>query len=163
MQNNSETVSELGGFLQPDKGEKFDDVPLSKELPAFDSDVEEVSDDVPLPPPELKAKHGHLKLEDIEDRYLEEQANEEEIGYAKAKLEGKKKNVFVNVNDYNKLMVTVRESRPNFKVFADKFQNLDNLSITLDCEIVKIKKSLEAIQRKLIVADNRLFEKVEDE
>lgn len=178
MQDNSGTFEDADGFLQTkDEDETSypqtqtpDFLDSNNELPSFDTINEKTNvddndiSDVPLPPPNLRARNHPLRLEDIEDKYLEEQSSIEEMAFLKIKgVQKGIKGVFVNVKDYNNLIVTVKESRSDFKLSSEKSQNIDNLSATMGAELFKIQKTLESIQRRLIGIDNRLFEKLEDE
>lgn len=150
------------------------------ELPSFEEEIiqnkqvftnddsmtnEEMEDmEVPRPPPELKQKFTHLKLQDIEDEYLDKQTQEEDLEETRKELKSfEKKPVFVNVNDYGTMLSTVKGTKTNFKLFIEKFTRLDEISTTKDSELDKIQKHLEHVQRKLITIDNKIFERLEGE
>lgn len=117
--------------------------------------------DIPRPPKELKSKGEYLKLQDIEDEYLETNVTNQDILNAESELKefAKKQPLFVNVEDYGAMLNSIKGSKSNFKTFYEKFQTLDNISQTKQTEIEKMTKTLEAIQRRIISIDNHLFEK----
>lgn len=140
---------------------------LKDSLPSFDDEKNQYENfeddslsDVPTPPQELKEKFPHHRLYDIEDEYLSENTEE---NTALDEVSLKDKHVYVNLKDYNNLIVTVKQSRNNFRMFSERFSRIENISLTMDLKMSDSHKLLEFMQRKLIGLDNRLFERVEDE
>ncbi len=140
------------------------------ELPTFEDEDLNSSDsagnepEVPRPPQELRSKPSRTKLQDIEDKYLQEEAFEIDLEDAKEELESRKsKNpVFINLQDYGHMISAMKSTKANLKSFTQAFQKMDSIDMALNNEIGKAQKTLELIQRKLITLDNHLFEGMEE-
>lgn len=144
----------------------FDDDTNNDELPSFDNKNtinrrEEV--EVPLPPPELSARPAIIRLQDIEDDYLDTEPSRSDIDNIKKELkrENKKSPIFVNLDEYGVLLSTVRSTNGNIKTFANISNNIQNLHSTQKDKIKKMNELFEEIQRKLIMVDNSFFDKDE--
>lgn len=138
-------------------------------LPIFDNNNGNTNDsemiDIPLPPVELKSKPPRQRLQDIEDECLIKSPEDYDMYDVKKQIE-KENNlsapIYVNVEDYNTLVSTVESTANNINRFVNIFSNFDNIKNTQHNELVKINKLFENMQRKLIMIDSRIFEKIED-
>lgn len=140
----------------------------SKELPSFDSEDEKLSFDdtleIPKPPKELKSRDEYKRLQELEDEYLETNVSDSESSNSLNELKelSRKDPIFVNLEDYASLIETVKSSKQNFKIFQEKFENLDAIKNAKESELEKLNKILENLQRRIIAVDNHLFEKEEE-
>lgn len=120
--------------------------------------------DVPLPPPELRTAPPHVRLQNIEDEYLQTEPSKDELVEAKEEIEETcaKKQIFVNVEDFGTLLETIDGAKKHIKRFAEISSSLDSMNEASTKEINRINNIFENIQRKVIMIDNRLFEKGEE-
>ena len=120
--------------------------------------------EIPKPPKELRSNSEYKRMQDIEDEYLETQVSNEEINEAFGELKSfsKKNPIFVNVEDYAALIESIKGTKTNFKIFQERFENLETIKDTKFEELETLNKILETLQRRIISVDNHLFEKEED-
>lgn len=139
---------------------------FSNELPSFDDEKNDSFDDldIPKPPKELRSKTEYKRMQDIEDEYLDTEVTNEDIDASLGELKSfsKKSSIFVNVEDYASLIETVKGTKPNFKIFQERFENLDIINDTKINELENLNKIFENLQRRIIAVDNHLFEKEEE-
>lgn len=139
---------------------------ISKELPSFNDEKTDSFDDfdIPRPPKELKSKTEYNLMQDIEDEYLDTQVTDEDINNSidELKIFSKKEAIFVNIEDYASLIEKIKGTKSNFKIFQERFENLDTVKETKVSSLENLNKIFENLQRRIIAIDNHLFEKEEE-
>ncbi|MBC8444153.1 hypothetical protein H8D83_01060 [Candidatus Woesearchaeota archaeon] len=121
-----------------------DEILADDELPEFpESEFVENVNEIPTPPAYF-SKMGEIR-EDVE----------EDVGFPHRLL---KKPIFVEVNDYRKIMEEIDSIKKDSKKSKDIIGSLDDLKNKTESKLKVWNKELEKIQRNLVFMDKVLFE-----